>query len=327
MADTSSKADAPIASGGLLASLANTLSNGTIGRIKTVVCTREDPTGQGESFASERLRERSQQYADHASGRAPLPPEISLWLRGEIDRLSQIVSPGQTSMWPDYSPAEKAYLAQQKAARRRAANDLGIAVGGPVFSALPAAARELDAPEQTVEDLGRFNAEIAAAAGLGRAGRGIEPVRVPTRMPQTSQTWRSPGNGVVVAANKVIPGFNAVESGVIREAQGILGSAELGQIRAAHVAGDPLAVRIGGRLILYEPGLPASGMTMFGEDGFLIGREAFVSQAELQKTVLHELYRLSTSTSGAGVSGALAAHETKAAFDFAARAAKQLGGN
>lgn len=246
MADTSSKAAAPIASGGLLASLANTHSNGAIGRMKTVVCTREDPTGQGESFASERLRERSQQYADHVSGRAPLPPEISLWLRGEIDRLSQIVSPGQTSMWPDHSPAEKAYLAQREAARRRAANDLSIAVGGPVFSALPSAGRVLGAPEQTVEDLGRINAEIAGAKGLGRTGRGIEPVRVPTRMPQTSQTWRSPGNGVVVAAKEAgsIRNVNAIGGKINCVNCSIATDATLADRPASALGGGPFRVDV-----------------------------------------------------------------------------------
>lgn len=190
MADSPAPAAAPVASGGRPASLANTFSNGTVGRIKTLICTRDDPSGRGESFESQRLRELSQRYAEHARGAAPVPPEVSLWLRSEIDRLSQIVSPGQTSMWPAYSPAEKAYLAQQEAVRRRTANDIGIAVGGPVFSALPAAGRVFGASEQTVEDLGRVNAEIAGAAGLGRAGRGIDPVRSPT--------WRSPGQGTVI---------------------------------------------------------------------------------------------------------------------------------
>jgi hypothetical protein len=61
-------------------------------------------------------------------------------------------------------------------------------------------------------------------------------------------------------------------------------------------------------------------MTMLGENGFLIGREAFTSQAEPGKTVLHELYRLGTSASAGGVSGSLAASETAAAFNFAERA-------
>ncbi len=63
---------------------------------------------------------------------------------------------------------------------------------------------------------------------------------------------------------------------------------------------------------------------MFGENGFLIGNEAFTSSAELSKTVLHELYRLNTSASAAGVSAELAAQETKAAFEFANRAYEEL---
>lgn len=63
---------------------------------------------------------------------------------------------------------------------------------------------------------------------------------------------------------------------------------------------------------------------MFGENGFLIGNEAFTSSGELSKTVLHELYRLNTSASAAGVSAELAARETKAAFDFAEKGIKEL---
>jgi hypothetical protein len=80
-------------------------------------------------------------------------------------------------------------------------------------------------------------------------------------------------------------------------------------------------LEIGGRIIQYEPGLPASGMTMFGENGFLIGNEAFASEGELARTVLHELYRLATSAvPEAGVTGATAAAETQAAASFAERA-------
>ncbi len=59
-------------------------------------------------------------------------------------------------------------------------------------------------------------------------------------------------------------------------------------------------VQIGGRVIQYEPGLPASGMTMFGENGFLLGREAVTSEAELTKTLLQETYRLTFSAIGRG---------------------------
>ncbi|MDM0064789.1 DUF637 domain-containing protein [Variovorax sp. J22G21] len=121
-----------------------------------------------------------------------------------------------------------------------------------------------------------------------------------------------------------IPGFTAIESATIREAQSILSSTAIVQIEAAHATGQPAAVVVGGRLIQYEPGLPASGMTLFGENGFLIGREAFASAQEFQQTILHELYRLNTSAASAGVSGTLATRETADAATFAARAVGQM---
>jgi hypothetical protein len=102
------------------------------------------------------------------------------------------------------------------------------------------------------------------------------------------------------------------------EAHGMLHSKELGLIRVGHALGKEVEVTIQGRTVIYNPELEASGMSLFGEDGFLIGREAFKSEAELTKTILHELHRLTTTASKAeGVSGALAAEETKAAATFA----------
>jgi hypothetical protein len=131
-----------------------------------------------------------------------------------------------------------------------------------------------------------------------------------------------------VTAPEIIPGFTATETAIIREAQSILGSPEMASIRAAHAAGESATVRLGGRVIQYEPGLPASGMTMFGENGFMIGREAFVSEAELTRTVLHELYRLTTSSlaEGGAASAGMATAETQAASGFAERAYRQVLG-
>jgi RHS repeat-associated protein len=125
-------------------------------------------------------------------------------------------------------------------------------------------------------------------------------------------------------ASKTIAGFSEVESGIINEARIMINSSKFATLRAAQNSGNPVIVNIGGRLIQYEPELQASGMTMFGENGFLIGREAFSSSSELYKTVLHELYRLKTSASSSGVSSVLATSETNAAFDFAERAIKVL---
>lgn len=69
--------------------------------------------------------------------------------------------------------------------------------------------------------------------------------------------------------------------------------------------------------MVYEPGLPSSGFTLFGEHGFAMGPEAFANEAETGKTVLHEMHRLSTSQAASGVSAGLASSETQSAFDFA----------
>lgn len=109
--------------------------------------------------------------------------------------------------------------------------------------------------------------------------------------------------------------FSAAENAIVNEVKNI----PLDQLRAAFQAGGG-ELSIGGRTILVDPGVPASGMTLFGENGFVLGRDAFGSDAELTQTLLHETYRLSTSQAAAGVSGGLAASETNAAFSFAQRA-------
>jgi hypothetical protein len=108
---------------------------------------------------------------------------------------------------------------------------------------------------------------------------------------------------------------------IVGQARTILGSAEMATLRSAAQAGASAEVQIAGHTIVYEHGLSASGMTLFGEKGFVLGRHAFSSAGELAKTVLHELYRLNTSSAlTSGVGGATAAAETGAAAAFAERA-------
>jgi hypothetical protein len=115
--------------------------------------------------------------------------------------------------------------------------------------------------------------------------------------------------------------FTTTEQSLIIEARKILSAPEFARIRAAQASGQGLVIRIGGRLIQYEPGAPCSGMTLFGENGFLIGREAFKTEAEVVKTVLHELHRLATSTVRMeGATMATVHSETQAAKVFADRA-------
>jgi hypothetical protein len=120
------------------------------------------------------------------------------------------------------------------------------------------------------------------------------------------------------AAATGLESLTPLQRTIASEAQAVLRSKELATLRAAHTAGKPAEVIIGGRTILYAPDMAASGMTLFGENGFVLGREAFKSQAELTKTLLHELHRLATTASKAeGIGGALAAKETASAASFA----------
>jgi len=96
----------------------------------------------------------------------------------------------------------------------------------------------------------------------------------------------------------------------------------MAEIVEAHAEGKPLEVVINDRTIQYEPGAPTAGMSLFGENGFVIGNEAFASPGELDRTVLHELYRLATSVRAQGVGAGpdTAPAETPLAANFASRA-------
>jgi hypothetical protein len=90
--------------------------------------------------------------------------------------------------------------------------------------------------------------------------------------------------------------FSGAERGVVSETTTILASPQMAQLRAAYAAGTATAPQVGNRLIQYEPNLPASGLSAFGANGFVLGPQAFSrGGGELAKTVLHELYRLSAS--------------------------------
>src|SRR4051794_20843657 len=121
-------------------------SNGTLGR----VCTIDNP--RGENKDAEKLKQAEQRWADHISGRNPLPPEQSLALRGEINQLSQSVNPGQPNAWGPYSASEQQYLANQ----RTNANNMGIMFMGPIAGGPAAGARLLGAPEAAVESAGEM---------------------------------------------------------------------------------------------------------------------------------------------------------------------------
>jgi len=132
----------------------------------------------------------------------------------------------------------------------------------------------------------------------------------------------------LIAARSVpsaIAGFTQAETAIINEARQIFRSAEFAQLRAAKAAGTTLRLTINGRTIQYEAGAPFSGFTWAEKSGFVLGEEAFTSEAELAKTVLHELHRLHTSVilqSGTVTEGLGPTTETLNAFQFAEKAGR-----
>lgn len=107
---------------------------------------------------------------------------------------------------------------------------------------------------------------------------------------------------------------------IINEARKIVSSPQMETLRAAAQSGQHAAVRIGQRTISYEPDLQAPGFS-WAERGFHLGKQAFSSQAELIKTVLHELHRLGTSSViGNTAAQQAATAETQAAASFAEKA-------
>ena len=113
------------------------------------------------------------------------------------------------------------------------------------------------------------------------------------------------------------------ERAIINETRIIMQNENL--IRKAFESGVGTELQIGGRTIIVEPQAPISGMTWFADNSFVIGKEAFSSRPELIKTILHELYRLHTSTlRGATGIQELVSKETAAAASFAEKTFNQI---
>jgi RHS repeat-associated protein len=117
--------------------------------------------------------------------------------------------------------------------------------------------------------------------------------------------------------------FSATEKAIIAEARLILKNENL--IMRTFESGIGTELKLAGRTVIIEPQAPMSGMTLFEENAFVIGREAFSSRPELVKTILHELYRLQTSTlrGATGIQQAVS-QETASAASFAEKAFSQI---
>jgi len=120
-----------------------------------------------------------QRFGEHTSGLHPLPPDQSLELRSHIQHITHTIEPGKQEMWPDFSPDEKHYMAEQAEKNRAGAIDVELAALGP-WGGLAGFAKAKGAPLDTVENLMQHGVDMMAVAGLAHAksrnGGIIEPV-------------------------------------------------------------------------------------------------------------------------------------------------------
>jgi RHS repeat-associated protein len=92
-----------------------------------------------------------------------------------------------------------------------------------------------------------------------------------------------------------LSGLSRLEKSLVSEANSILNSKKFEIIKNAFEKGTSAEVKIGGRLIQYDPNWTYSqAMTLHESNGFLLGPKAFVSSEETGKSLIHELFRLRT---------------------------------
>lgn len=129
-----------------------------------------------------------------------------------------------------------------------------------------------------------------------------------------------------LAVTKALPGLTSVETQIAKSARQIWNAQAFKSGIRGMRAGKNSEITIDGVKVVFQADGPFSGMTLFGERGFVIGKEALRSPDEVAKTVLHEYYRLSTSTAGSntGVSQTLITKETNNVVNFVERAFKSI---
>jgi hypothetical protein len=132
------------------------------------------------------------------------------------------------------------------------------------------------------------------------------------------------GTTVVLVHND--SGLTPAEQAMANQARAIYGSGDFAKIRAAYAGGYEETINVNGYMVQYEPKLPGSGFSVrpnAGGDpvGMMLGPEAFASETELQKTIHHEMFRITEDYIGRfGYSAAVGKAETEDAFNFAERA-------
>jgi hypothetical protein len=254
-------------------------------------------------------------------------------LTGEIFRLKSELAKALTAMNPGTTIGSMmaTYLGRGDVQRMRALGEAGNAIEGVAGGVGVVVERErAERDRERVVRAGvppnrrasttqpSSSQPSSAERAPGNTTRSTKPSSPPvtsSRPVATSAPAKATGHASSAGIAGSSPSFSATERTIVDEVRAI----PQARLRALfEVGGGELTIN--GRTIIVEPGMPASGMTLFEENAFVVGREAFTSDAELTKTLLHETQRLVTSRSSGGVSGELATSETEAAASFAERA-------
>ncbi|MEM8524808.1 MAG: DUF6443 domain-containing protein [Bacteroidota bacterium] len=130
------------------------------------------------------------------------------------------------------------------------------------------------------------------------------------------------GDDIIASADDVLSGLTKTETGIANTAKEIVDSELFKAGIEGMKNGTTSEVTINGVKVVFQADGPFSGFTLFSENGFVVGKEALKSSDEITKTVLHETYRISTSSakSGGGVTQNIVTQETNDVIDFVERA-------
>ena len=130
----------------------------------------------------------------------------------------------------------------------------------------------------------------------------------------------------LLSVSKTLPGLTSAETEIANTAKGILESRAFKSGIEGMRTGTNSEITVNGVKVVFQADGPFSGFTLFQENGFAIGREALQSQIEISKTVLHETYRISTSSakSGGGITQSMVTTETNNVIEFVERAIKAI---
>ncbi len=93
--------------------------------------------------------------------------------------------------------------------------------------------------------------------------------------------------------------LSALETSILSQSKSIINSKEFESIKTAYEKGIAAEVKIKGTTVVFDPNWTYSeAMTLHSEGGFLLGPKAFTAKGGVEQTILWEVARLKTQSTG-----------------------------